>query len=395
MKSFETVVVGGGPAGLSAACLLAQAGVETAMITPSMEISDPRTVALMRPSINLFTTLGIWPGSLLVGSAPLRKLKIVDDTGSHLPAPELTFNAAEIGQSEFGWNIPLLILIPALFERATKLGVSFIHSQATRIETGDGHATVSTDAGSVRAPIVFAADGRNSALRNSLGIPFKSWSYDQIALVTSFSHSASHEDTSTEYHRFSGPCTTVPLPGRRSSLVWMERPQRTEQLASLGDATLSSEIQVATHGRLGRISEIGPRKTFPMQGLIAQKFSGERLLLIGEAAHVVPPIGAQGLNMSLRDAACAAEIVTDAIEAGEDPGKAEVLSRYNTGRRSDVAFRQAVIDATNRSLLGEIAILGIPRSLALSAIEYLAPLRQLVMQKGAGLNGDTPRSMQV
>ena len=162
-------------------------------------------------------------------------------------------------------------------------------------------------------------------MRNAAGIATDTWSYDQTAIATSFAHSMGHDNISTEYHKSAGPFTTVPLPENRSSLVWMERPARAEALMAMNDKELAAEIQIETHGEFGLISNLGPRKSFPMKGLTARQFAKDRVILIGEAAHVVPPIGAQGLNMSLRDAALAADLIL----ASKDAGSEGLMAEYN------------------------------------------------------------------
>src|SRR5437763_3904841 len=307
-ERYHAIVVGGGPAGLAAASLLAQAGAKTALIAETMsDRQDPRTVALMLPSLRLLAELGLWPGTLAGQSAPLRKLRLIDDTGSPFHAPDLTFAAEEIGEDAFGWNVPLASLIPALAQSAEASG-AVIHEGPARGLVLDAAAANVTwaDDHQLSASVVLAADGRSSGLRNSAGISVTEWKLDQAALALSFGHSAPHHDISSEYHREAGPFTTVPLPDRRSSLVWMERPRRALALMALDDAALAAEIQIASHGNLGRISDLGPRGAFPISGLRARTMARNRVMLIGEAGHVVPPVGAQGLNMSLRDAALAA-----------------------------------------------------------------------------------------
>jgi 2-octaprenyl-6-methoxyphenol hydroxylase len=250
--------------------------------------------------------------------------------------------------------------------------------------------SVSTNAGSFAARLAIAADGRHSPLREAAGISCNAWTYDQMALATSFAHSGPHDGMSTEYHKYAGPFTTVPLPGNRSSLVWMERPERANELMAMSDRDLAIEIQLASHGELGKISEIGPRRLFPMQGVVAREFGRQRTLLIGEAAHVVPPIGAQGLNMSLRDAAQAAELIVGAA----DPGAHAIIDQYDRLRRRDVAPRQQVIDFMNRSLLSRSTALESARAIGLDMISLLPPLRRVVMRQGLSPSMSLPRVMQ-
>lgn len=392
MSEHDVIVAGAGPAGLAAACLLALDGRRVALVAKEQgDASDPRTVALMQPSIRLLMHLGLWPGHLRGETQPLRKLRLVDDTGSLFKAPTVTFDPAELGEEAFGWNFPLALLIPALFARAQELGVTFSGADAASAQAYSDGISVTTTAGArISARVAIAADGRNSVLREAAGIRTNRWSCDQSALATSFDHSGPHDGVSTEYHKAAGPFTTVPMPGNRSALVYMERPKRAAELMALSDLELAAEIQIGTHGELGRISGIGRRRLFPMQGLVARDFARNRIMLIGEAAHVVPPIGAQGLNMSLRDAAQAADL----MEGEEDPGNAALLKDYDALRRRDVQPRQQVIDMMNRSLLSGFVPLETGRALGITLLSQFGPLRRAAMQYGLAPSSGLPRAMR-
>lgn len=392
MNDFDCIVTGAGPAGLSAACLLALDGRRVALVAREQgDASDPRTVALMQPSIRLLMHLGLWPGALKASTQPLNKLRLVDDTGSLFKAPVITFDPAELGEEAFGWNFPLGILIPALFARAQELGVTFTGADAAAAHTAPDAVSITTTAGQrLTARVALAADGRNSMLREAAGIRTNRWSYDQTALATSFDHSGPHDGISTEYHKKAGPFTTVPMPGNRSALVWMERPARAAELMALTDQEIATEIQIGTHGELGLVSNVGPRRLFPMQGLVARDFARNRIILVGEAAHVVPPIGAQGLNMSLRDAAQAADL----MEGEDDPGNPAVMADYDARRRRDVQPRQQVIDLMNRSLLSGFLALETGRAAGLALLSQFGPLRRAVMQYGLAPSAGLPRVMR-
>ncbi len=392
MSDFDAIVTGAGPAGLSAACLLALDGRRVALVAREQgDATDPRTVALMQPSIRLLMHLGLWPGQLKAATQPLRKLRLVDDTGSLFKAPTITFDPAELGEEAFGWNFPLGLLIPALFQRARELGVEFTAADAASVNTASDSVSVTTTVGQrLTARVALAADGRNSLLREAAGIRTNRWSYDQTALATSFDHSGPHDGISTEHHRQAGPFTTVPMPGNRSSLVWMERPARAAELMALSDAELAAEIQIGTHGALGLVSNLGPRRLFPMQGLVARDFAKNRIILVGEAAHVVPPIGAQGLNMSLRDAAQAADL----MEGEDDPGNPGLLAGYDARRRLDVQPRQQAIDLMNRSLLSGFTGLEAGRAAGMALLAQFGPLRRAVMKYGLAPSANLPRVMR-
>lgn len=392
MSEFDVIVAGAGPAGLSAACLLALDGRRVALVAREKgDVNDPRTVALMQPSIRMLMHLGLWPGVLKEQTQPLLKLRLIDDTGSMFKAPTITFDPVELGEDAFGWNFPLAILIPALRARALELGVTITGSDAASAVTSSSSVSVNKTSGErIEARVVLAADGRNSLLRDAAGIKTNRWSYDQSALATSFDHTGRHDGISTEYHKRAGPFTTVPMPGNRSSLVWMERPARAAELMALADRELAMEIQIGTHGELGRISNIGPRKLFPMQGLVARDFARNRIILIGEAAHVVPPIGAQGLNTSLRDAAQAADL----MEGEDDPGQASILSDYDAMRRRDVQPRQQVIDLMNRSLLSGFVAMEAGRAAGMALLSQFGPLRRAVMSYGLAPSSSLPRIMR-
>jgi 2-octaprenyl-6-methoxyphenol hydroxylase len=383
---FDVIVAGSGPAGLVAACLAATRGFTTAVITgPLNDRPDPRTVALMVPSLAVLEECGIWPAMLQEWAAPLRKLRLVDDTGALLSAPELVFSASELGLDAFGWNIPLARLKPALEARAHDLGVSFHADSALGFSADAEKAILSlSDGGTLAARIAMAADGRNSLLRRAVGIGTVSWAYDQTAIAVSFAHSQPHREVSSEYHKPAGPFTTVPLPGRRSSLVWMEKPARTAELMNFDDRTLAAEIQAMNHGELGLVSDIGPRQAFPMSGGRAETFAKDRVMLIGETAHVVPPIGAQGLNMSLRDAQDAVALISAARDASRDFGAERVLADYDRRRQLDVRPRQAVIDLMNRSLLSGYLPMEAGRAAGLTALASFGPLRRFAMSIGLG-----------
>ncbi len=396
MRSTDAAVIGGGPAGLTATCLLALSGLDATCIDrpASGSIPDARTTALMQGSIKLLENIGAWD-RLREHAAPLQIMKLIDRTGRLFKAPTVAFDAAEIGPEPFGWNIPNAVLVDVLRERAHALGASIISGTASAIDPRKDAVEVELDNGDqVQARVVVGADGRKSPCRRAAGIKADDWSYPQTALVTTFDHDKPHEAISVEFHRKPGPLTVVPLPGNRSSLVWIEEPETARELIDLDDDVFAATLQRETQSLLGQIENCTPRYSFPISGLTARSFAARRILLVGEAAHVIPPIGAQGLNLGFRDAALACELIWDAHNTGRDPGDKDVLDMYDRRRRRDVLPRTVMVDLLNRSLFQDFLPFQGARGLGLRLMEAVGPLRRQMMRQGIGPTGELPRLMR-
>ena len=229
---------------------------------------------------------------------------------------------------------------------------------------------------------MIAADGRRSLCRDAAGIAVDERDYPQAALTVCLKHTRPHHDTSTEFHTPSGPFTLVPLPGLRSSLVWVLDPAQADAIAALDDAELAAEIERASHSILGKITVEPGRGLFPLSVATARRFGAQRIALVGEAAHVIPPIGAQGLNLGLRDAASIGELAIAAQRDGGDIGGDDVLDAYEKMRRADVGSRTLAIDLLNRTLLTDFLPVQGMRGLGLYMIDRIGPLRRAVMREG-------------
>ncbi len=229
-----------------------------------------------------------------------------------------------------------------------------------------------------------AADGRRSKVRDGVGIAVDSWRYDQAALVCNLTHAIPHEDSSTEFHTEAGPFTLVPLPGKRSSLVWVDRPVETERRLALDEDALAAEIEARSQSVLGAIAIDGKRQMFPLSGMNARRFAADRVALAGEAAHLFPPIGAQGLNLGYRDVTALADVLAG---RHDDPGAAPVLAAYDRARRGDVLGRTAAVDALNRTLLSEFLPVQALRGAGLFLLDRVAPLRHFAMRQGVAFSG--------
>jgi 2-octaprenyl-6-methoxyphenol hydroxylase len=392
---LDAVVVGGGPAGLTAAIALAGAGVPTALIAGRPRSADNRTTALLMGSVTALRTLGVWQ-RCQTHAAPLRVMRIVDDTGRLLRAPEVRFEADEIGLKAFGYNIENRYLIAAMLALACEIAaLEVIAEDATKVAVGADAVTVTLGSGdAVVARLAVGADGRRSACRTAAGIATESLSYPQAALTVTLRHSRPHHDISTEFHRPSGPFTLVPLPGQRSSLVFVTDPDEAARLKALPAAELAAAIEQRAHSILGKLEVEPDRGMFPLTVERARTLGAHRVALVGEAGHVIPPIGAQGLNLGLRDAATIGELVAAAHRQGHDPGADELTSRYVQMRRADVTSRTLAVDLLNRSLLSEFLPLQGARGLGLTLLQHIGPLRRAAMREGIAPAAAQPRLMR-
>jgi len=399
VRGTDVLVVGAGVCGLAAALGFARAGFDTVLAGAPEQLASGRTVALLDSSVRFLSRLGVEDDLKRLG-APLRSLRIVDDTGSLWRAPTIEFHAAQIGLSSFGWNIEnvkLVNALAALAARQERLALS--SSRIASYEWGDRALARSEDGSIFEARLVVAADGRNSPARAAAGIDVRVRRLEQHALTAMLAHSRPHDERSTEFHTRDGPFTLVPLPARddgwsRSSLVWVMPKTQARRRTALDDASLAGEIEFQAQSIYGAMQIEGGRGAFALSSQRADRLTGPRLALVGDAAHVLPPIGAQGLNLGLRDAAWLVETSEAKRRSGADFGAAPSLGRYESARRGDVALRAGAIDALNFSLVADFALADFARSLGLAALGAIGPLRRLVMREGVSPGLATPSVMR-
>lgn len=387
MHESDIAVVGGGPAGMAAALEAARHGYSVTLVAPSGTFldSDQRTTALMMPGIRMLRDYGAWD-ALNADATPMRTMRIVDGTNRLIRAPLVTFESQEIGEEAFGYNLINRSLNAALHGVIEKTpAIRCVDSMASSASFGPDHATIVLANGeTVQAKLAIAADGVRSLLREAAGIGTRNWGYPQTAVVLNFDHTRDHGYTSTEFHRESGPFAQVPMRGKRSSLVWVVEPAEAERLAQLDGETLAGMIEERMQSMLGRVSNVSKPQCWPLSGMIAHRFAAERLMLVGQTAHIFPPIGAQGLNLSMRDISDVGKCLAS---AGVDPGSAGVTARYDRIRRADVATRTGTVDLLNRSLLTGFLPVQMARAAGLGLIAAIPPIRNIVMREAMAPGG--------
>ena len=380
MKQIEVAVIGGGLAGMITAFALARGGRSVALVAAPHNKADKRTTALMDQSIRFLERLTLWD-RIAPSAAPLTTMRIIDGTSRLLRAPTVSFRSSEIGLDAFGYNIPNAVLLDNLSEAIAAEGnVSRIEATASEIAFRDDGVSIALDNGdSIEAAFVVGADGRNSMVRETLDIKVKGWSYPQSAMVLNFAHSLPHQNISTEFHTESGPFTQVPLPGRRSSLVWVQKPAEAVANAGKSLEELGRLVEERMQSMLGQVTIEDSVQVWPLSGMTACRFGKGRAALIGEAAHVFPPIGAQGLNLSLRDILALSDNLCG--RAGQ-PIPATSGDSFDRKRRADIISRTASVDLLNRSLLSDFLPVQMLRAAGLHVLSAIAPLRNLVMREG-------------
>ncbi|HLW92373.1 MAG TPA: FAD-dependent monooxygenase [Roseiarcus sp.] len=396
----EILVAGAGIVGLAAAIGLAAAGFETILCGAPERLASGRTVALLGASTQFLASLGVREDIERRG-APLRALRIIDDTGSLWRAPTIEFYASEIGLDCFGWNIENALLVDALAAQAARRSnLRMIASRIIAYEWGARSALARCEDGrTIEARLVVAADGRGSPARTAANIATRVHRLPQTALTTILAHSRSHAEFSSEFHTRTGPFTLVPLPAgndgaQRSSLVWVMSERQSRRRAALEDVRLAAEIETQAQSIHGAMRIAGGRGVFPLVSQTAIRLTAPRLALVGDAAHVLPPIGAQGLNLGLRDAAWLIETIEATRRAGRDAGAPETLARYEASRRGDVGSRSVVINALNFSLISGFGLSDLARSAGLAALGAIGPLRRFAMREGMSPSWALPRAMR-
>ena len=392
----DIVISGGGVAGLTAAAAFGSAGFSVMCVDPTPPVTsatadgaDLRSTAFLQPSVEVLQAAGLWD-KLSPHAAPLQIMRIIDAGGAtNEPRRIKDFNAADVSDQPFGYNLPNWLLRREMVARLAELpNVDFRPGVATKaVLTRETEARVTlTDGTAVSARLLIGADGRNSFVRQALGIGVRTWRYGQKALTFAVTHPVPHDNVSTEIHRSGGPFTLVPLPDRggipASAVVWMTDGPEVQRLSALDTQGFEAAINARSCHILGPLTLASKRMVWPIISQLADSLIGPRTALMAEAAHVMPPIGAQGLNMSLTDIATLLDLAKATPGAlGDDA----MLAAYQSARHRDIQTRVIGIDALNRaSMLGAPALRDL-RGAALDALYAVTPLRKTLMRKGLGV----------
>lgn len=392
-QQWDVIVSGGGVAGLTAAAAFGSAGFRTLVVDPAPPVTDEnapgadlRTTAILQPGQSVMAAAGLWD-RLAPHAAPLQRMRIVDAGGPQI-TPRLTrdFDAAEVSDRPFGWNLPNWLLRREILTRLTELPlVDFRPGLATaRVTAREAEALVTlSDDSRHAARLLVAADGRDSPVRRALGIGIRTIRTGQKAVVFAATHPAPHDQVSTEIHRAGGPFTLVPLPDRDgqpcSAVVWMETGPNAARLAALPDHEFESEATARSCDLFGPLRLASPRQVWPIIAQVADRLTGPRTALMAEAAHVIPPIGAQGLNMSLADLAALLDLATPEVL-----GEPAMLQAYEKRRHPDILARVAGVEMLNLASMLAPRPLRDLRAGALAALYSLAPVRRGLMRAGMG-----------
>ena len=398
--NVELLIAGGGLNGMLLGIACADAGLKVAVVdrqdpaTMLGEQFDGRTTAIAYGSKLVLDGVGLWP--MIAGEAePIREIRVADDNSPlflHYDHKEL--GPRNMGETPLGYIVENRVLRRALFERAKALpSFTLLAPRLVGTVTGDDSGAVATlaDATRIHARLVAAADGKDSPLRQAAGIRTVEWRYKQIGIVTTVAHEQPHAGIAVEHFLPAGPFAILPMTGNRSSIVWTEDAALAPHIVKLPDAQFAAELAARFGDFLGGIEPVGPRWTYPLSLMQAERYTARRLALIGEAAHVIHPIAGQGLNVGIRDCAALAEAVIDARRLGLDIGDDSVLERYQRWRRLDAVVLAGVTDGLNRLFSNRIAPLKLVRDVGLAAVNRMPPLKRLLMQHAMGTLGDRPR----
>lgn len=397
----EVVVGGAGFAGLALAIALRQGLGDPFTVTvadPALahaRSKDPRASAIAAAARRLFEAIEVWD-AVAENAQPILDMVVTDSKLDDAVRPAFLTFGGEVEEGEpFAHMIENRHLVDALAERAKSLGVELKATPvaAFAAEANSINVQFAGDE-TITARLLVGADGAHSLIRERAGIATHGWNYDQSAIVTTVAHERDHNGRAEEHFLPAGPFAILPLTGRRCSIVWTETSGEAERIVALADNEFHAELEKRFGLQLGDIEIVGPRRAFPLGLFTARTFIGERLALVGDAAHIIHPIAGQGLNMGLRDVAALAEAIADAARLGLDPGGPEVLERYQRWRRFDTMTMGIATDGLNRLFSNHSDALRLVRDVGLGLVERMPMLKRMFIREAAGFTGDVPKLLK-
>jgi 2-octaprenyl-6-methoxyphenol hydroxylase len=397
----EVAVGGAGFAGLALAIALRQAlgdPFAVAVIDPTLahaQSKDPRASAIAAAARRLFEAIDVWD-AVAPNAQPILDMMVTDSKLDDAVRPTFLTFGGDVEEGEpFAHMVENRHLVDALAAKARDLGVDLRAGAVAGFENAGNVVDVSLADGEViSARLLVGADGARSLIREQAGIAIHGWSYDQSAIVTTVAHEREHNGRADEHFLPAGPFAILPLTGKRCSIVWTENTREAQRIVALPDDEFHKELEQRFGLQLGELKVIGPRRAFPLGLFTARTFIGERLALIGDAAHIIHPIAGQGLNMGLRDVAALAEAIADAARLGLDPGGPDVLERYQRWRRFDTMTMGIATDGLNRLFSNHSDVLRLARDIGLGLVERMPALKRMFIREAAGFTGDVPKLLK-
>ena len=410
----DLVVGGAGFAGLALAIALRQGLGEAFSVTvvdPALgaaQSKDPRASAIAAAARRLFEAIGVWD-AVADKAQPILDMVVTDSKLDDAVRPTFLTFGGEVEHSRrahnggvnfvesepFAHMIENRHLIDVLVAKAKELGIDLRAGAVSGFELGKSAIDVTLKNGeTISARLLVGADGARSVIRETAGIASHGWNYDQSAIVTTIGHEREHNGRAEEHFLPAGPFAILPLTGKRVSIVWTETAREAERIVALPDAEFHAELEKRFGLHLGDLEVIGPRRAFPLGLFTAREFIGDRLALVGDAAHIIHPIAGQGLNMGLRDIAALAEAISDAARLGLDIGAPDVLERYQRWRRFDTMTMGVATDGLNRLFSNSNDALRLARDVGLGLVERMPALKKVFIREAAGFTGDVPKLLR-
>lgn len=403
----DVIVIGAALNGLAAALALGGPRVRRPLSVVVVDARDPaafstnafdgRASAITAAARRMFEALGVWE-RVAAHAQAMTDIIVTDSARPGDARPVLLqFGPDDMKGGPSAHMIENRFLYGAMLEMAQSAeNIRFAVGQpVTRYEFGTGLATVTlADGTTLKAPLVIAADGRNSPAREAAGIKLVGWPYDQMGLVATVEHELPHNGRAEEHFTPSGPFAILPLPGNRSSLVWSERTEEAQRMLALPLEAFEEELRHRFGTHLGDVKLISGRHGYPLALFVADRFSAPRLALVGDAAHVLHPLAGLGFNLGLRDVAALAECLHDAAGLGLDLGSEAVLDRYTMWRRFDTVATATMMDGMNRLFANENPILSLLRRAGLMAVNRMGGMKSMFVTEAAGISGSQPKLLR-